>query len=236
MADQSFWYLENIDLMGVFCPQKVDGEQMEAKEKGHFKSGTYVYLPDEPAKNVYLISKGRIKIGTYGEEGREITKAILGPGEVFGEMALIGIDERRDFAYALEDTAVCVLESTDMTGMLRERNDLQMFIMRLIGKRTLALERRLESLVFKKSRTRIVEFLYELAEEKGRPVGYEREVKNMLTHKEVADLTATSRQSVNSVMNELRTRNIISFNRRRLLVRDMDKLKEEIESEAGISK
>jgi CRP-like cAMP-binding protein len=108
--------------------------------------------------------------------------------------------------------------------MLRERNDLQLFFMKLIGNRTLQLEQRLENLMFKTSRSRIVEFLHELANTKGRVVGFEREVRNMLTHKEIADLTGTSRQTVNAVLNDLRRQNILTFDRKRMLVRDMDKL------------
>jgi CRP-like cAMP-binding protein len=46
----------------------------------------------------------------------------------------------------------------------------------------------------------------------------------MLTHKEMADLTGTSRQTVNAVLNDLRRQNILTFDRKRMLVRDMDKL------------
>ena len=228
MADsQTFWYFENIDLEHLFCPRKVGDGRLDRKTHLDFAANSYIYLPEEPAQHIYLINQGRIKIGTYGEDGREITKAILGPGEVFGEMALIGQDQRRDFAYALEEVSLCTLERADLTDMLRERSDLQLFFMRLIGNRTLRLEQRLENLVFKSSRTRIVEFLHGLAEDKGRPVGYEHEVRQMLTHKEIADLTATSRQTVNAVMNDLRKKNIISFNRRRMLVRDLEALKAE---------
>lgn len=224
MADQYLWYLENIDLKNVFCPKKVDMGMMDDKDHLIFSSGQYVYLPDEPARKIFLISSGRIKVGTYGNDGKEVTKAILTPGEVFGELALISDDSRRDFAYCLEDTELCVLEKDDLAAMLRERSELQLFFMKLIGNRTLKLERRLENLMFKTSRSRITEFLHELAERRGRPVGFEREVRNMLTHKEIADLTGTSRQTVNSVLNDLRRQNIITFDRKRLLVRDMDKL------------
>ncbi|MEL6142530.1 MAG: Crp/Fnr family transcriptional regulator [Bacteroidota bacterium] len=158
MADQSFWFLENIDLQHIFCPRKK--HQLGDKNHFDFTANSYIYLPDEPAQNIYLINEGRIKIGTYGEDGKEITKAILGPGEVFGEMALMGQESRRDFAYVMSDVSLCTLERADLSAMLRERNDLQMFFMRMIGKRTLQLEQRLESLVFKSSKTRILEFSY----------------------------------------------------------------------------
>jgi CRP/FNR family transcriptional regulator, cyclic AMP receptor protein len=88
----------------------------------------------------------------------------------------------------------------------------------------LEMEQRLESLVFKDSRTRIIEFLKSLAAKRGQRVGYEMLVRKFLTHQEIANLTATSRQTVTTVLNELRNKNILIFNRRRLLIRDMDKL------------
>ena len=189
-----------------------------------FEANQYVYLPQEPAQKIYLINKGRIKIGTYGDDGKEITKSILTTGEVFGEMALIGQDSRRDFAYVIEDTELCVLKRGDLHKMFRERGELQTYFLRLIGNRTLRLEKRLENLMFKSSRTRITEFLHELIETRGRQVGYEYEVRNMLTHKEIADLTGTSRQTVNSVLNELRRDEVLIFDRKRMLVRDIDRL------------
>ena len=225
MADQQLWFLEDLDLTNVFCPKKVDQGRLDSMQHLHYGANNYVFLPEEPAQKIYLLSKGRIKIGTYGEDGKEITKAILTPGEVFGEMALIGQESRRDFAYVLEDSELCVLERDDLQGMLRERSELQLFFLKIIGDRTLKLERRLENLMFKTSRTRIVDFLVELTETRGRRVGYEYEVRNMLTHKEIADLTGTSRQTVNSILNELRRDNVITFNRKRMLVRDLETLR-----------
>lgn len=224
MADQQLWFVENIDLQHIFCPKKVDKGMMEKKDHLTFDANKYIYLPEEPARKIFLISSGRVKIGTYGSDGKEVTKAILSPGEVFGELALISDGSRRDFAYSLEDTTLCVLEKPDLQEMLRERNELQLFFLRLIGNRTLRLEQRLENLMFKTSRSRIVEFLCELANTKGRAVGFEREVRNMLTHKEIADLTGTSRQTVNAVLNDLRRKNILIFDRKRMLVRDMEQL------------
>ncbi len=86
------------------------------------------------------------------------------------------------------------------------------------------MERKIESLVFKDARTRIIEFLRDTAMEKGQKVGFETMIKSHLTHKDIASLTGTSRQTVTTVMNELREKNLINFDRRRILIRDMEKL------------
>lgn len=228
MSDQSFWYLENLDVTQILCPTKLTKEEMDRHIHKSYKKGEYIYLPEEFSDRIFFLTEGRVKIGTYSDDGKEITKAILGHGEVFGELALIGEDKRRDFAYVMEDAVICVLGVEEMRALMRDRSELNIFLMKIMGSRMLELEHRLESLVFKDSRSRIVEYLYDLANKKGQRVGYEMLVRKFLTHQEIANMTATSRQTVNTVLNELRNKNILTFNRRRMLVRDMDKLKAEI--------
>jgi CRP-like cAMP-binding protein len=225
MEDQSLWFLENIDVSGIFCPQKLGSSTSPHK---NFAKGDYIYLPDQSADKIYFITEGRIKIGSYGESGKEITKGILNKGEVFGELSIIGENKRRDFAYAMEKTTLCILSIDEMKELMKDHNGLTLFLMKIMGSRVLEMEQRLESLVFKDSRSRIVEFLIDLATKKGQRVGYERVVRKFITHQEIANLTATSRQTVTTVLNELRNKNLLTFNRKRLLIRDMEKLAEEV--------
>lgn len=226
--NQSLWYLENIDVSGIFCPKKVGKGELENHAHKNYKKGDYIYLPEEHADKIFFVTEGRVKIGTYGDSGKEITKAILNKGEVFGELSLIGETKRRDFAYAMDNTICCVLTVNDMKALMRDHNGLNLFLMRILGSRVLEMEQRLESLVFKDSRTRIIEFLRNLALKRGQRVGYEMLVRKFMTHQEIANLTATSRQTVTTVLNELRNKNILTFNRRRLLIRDMDLLAKEV--------
>lgn len=223
MDEKAIWFLEDLNVSGIFCPKKIGGGQ-HLQEVRAFKKGEYVYLQDEDADKIFFLHSGKIKIGTYSDQGKEITKAILEEGEVFGELVLFGENKRKDFAVALEKTEVCLLTREDMTGMMREYKGLQAFFMNIVARRLVKMERRLESLVFKDARTRIVEFLREQAKEKGQAVGFEVVIRKPLTHQEIANLTATSRQTVTTVLNELRSDEIISFNRRQILIRNMDKL------------
>ena len=101
---------------------------------------------------------------------------------------------------------------------------LNLKIYKLIGLRFKKLERRIESMVFKDARTRIIEFLKELAQEKGTKVGFETMIRNHYTHKDIASLTATSRQTVTTTLNDLKEKNLINFDRRQILIRDIDQL------------
>ncbi len=227
MEDQAIWYLENIDVTGIFCPKKL-GDQVNDHTAKAYKKGEYIYMPDQSSDKVFFLTEGRVKIGTYSDTGKEITKAILGKGEVFGELSLIGEGVRRDFAYVMEPTKVCMVNSSEMKSLLKDHNGLSMFIMKIMGSRVLEMENRLESLVFKDSRSRIVEYLVDSVNKRGQRVGYEWVVRKFITHQEIANLTATSRQTVTTVLNELRASNLITFNRKRLLVRDLEALTKEI--------
>ena len=231
MSDHTLWYLENIDVTHIFCPRKMEHEH-DALRHVHFGKGEYIYLPDEDADKVYFLTDGCVRLGTMNEEGKEVTKAILAKGEVFGELALMDEGKRRDFASAIEDTTVCILTVDEMRHLMREHSGLNLFLMKLMGSRILEMENRLESLVFKDSRSRIIELVYDYAVKHGRTVGAEIHVPNFIRHKDIAQLTATSRQTVTSVLNDLRNQQLIDFNRKELVIRQPEKMQEEIDKNA----
>ena len=221
----NIWYFENVDLYEMLCPHKLQGHR-DSHEYYNFKKGQFIYFQDQPADHIYMIADGRVKIGSYSSQGKEVTKTILSKGEIFGELALTGEQQRSDFAQSMTDgTKVCSLGIDMMQELMLENKSLSLKIFKLIGLRIRKLERRLESLVFKDARTRIVEFIKEMAEEQGQKVGFETMIKNKLTHQDIANLTGTSRQTVTTVLNELRDDNLINFDRRRILIRDIDKLR-----------
>ncbi|MFY0599690.1 MAG: Crp/Fnr family transcriptional regulator [Cyclobacteriaceae bacterium] len=225
MSDKSnIWYFEETDLYEILCPHK--SPHLETKHHPNvYKKDEFIYFPDEQASNIYMVANGRIKIGAYTSDGKEIVKSILSRGEIFGEMALTGEEKRNDYAQAMDSgTRVCPMTVDDLQALMKDNKELSFKIFKIIGLRFKRLERRIESLVFKDARTRIVEFLKEMAVDKGQKVGFETMIKNHLTHKDIASLTGTSRQTVTTVMNELREDNVINFDRRRILIRDIEKL------------
>ncbi len=227
MDNKAIWYLENIDVGGIFCPKKM-GEGLGEHHVKKVKKDDYIYMPDDASDKIYFINEGRVKIGSYADSGKEITKAIISKGEVFGELAMIGQEKRNDYAIAVEDTEICAISSEEMKSLIKDHSALSLFFMKIMGSKMIEMENRLESLVFKDSRSRIIEYLEEMVNKRGQRVGYEWVVRNFITHQEIANLTATSRQTVTTVLNELRNDEILTFDRKRLLIRDLDKLKAEI--------
>jgi CRP/FNR family cyclic AMP-dependent transcriptional regulator len=221
----ALWYFESVNLYQILCPHKVK-TMGEKHQFLHFKKDQFIYFPDEPATYIYMISNGRVRIGHYLDDGKEVVKSILTNGEIFGELALAGEEKRGDFAQAMDDkTMVCPLSIDELKNLMFEDKELSFKILKLIGFRLMKLERKLELLVFKDARTRIIEFLKDAASWKGKKVGFETMIPTRLTHKDIASLTGTSRQTVTTILNDLKDQNLINFDRKKILIRDLENLR-----------
>lgn len=174
------------------------------------------------ADRVYIVKRGRVKLYTHGEDGKEVLKSLIHAGEIFGEGAMFGESCRRDFAAAMdEQTVVLEILASDAIKLLRDLPGFSFNVTQQIAEKLRSAEKRIEALTFQNSRERIIEFLKETARKQGRKVGYETLLRPFLTHQDIGSLTTTSRQTVSSVLNELKGSNKIYYDRQRLLIRDM---------------
>lgn len=224
MQPAALWYFESTNLFKVLCPVK-----LKASKAHHtfltFKKNDYVYFENQTSDTIFFVARGRVKIFHLSDK-KEIVRAIISTGEIFGEMALADEKQRTDFAQAMEnDTVVCCWKLDDLKQLMLQEKELSFSILKLVGFRLLKLERQIEQLVFKDVRTRIVEFLKDAAEWKGKKVGTETLILTPLTHKDIAKLIGLSRQSVTTCLNELKSENLIYFDRRRILIRNIDTIK-----------
>ncbi|MBK7407864.1 MAG: Crp/Fnr family transcriptional regulator [Saprospirales bacterium] len=186
---------------------------------------SFIYLADEPSDTLFFLAKGTIKIGTHSIDGKEIIKNLIHPKAIFGELGLIGEVRRQDFAQTLKEEAhLFVIRVEDFRRLMRSNFGLSDRIMSSFGNRLMRAESKLESLIFKDARTRIIEFIRDAVEQRGHKVGFEMLLKHSLTHQDIANITCTSRQTVTLVLNELRKSDLIYFNRGKILVRDLGKL------------
>ncbi|MGL1885942.1 MAG: Crp/Fnr family transcriptional regulator [Reichenbachiella sp.] len=185
-----------------------------------------VYRQGDDPRHIYLIISGSVKIAKNDTQGKEVVKAILNKGSVFGEKALSGLNVRSDYAQTITTgTQIKAFTVDDVLTASRNDATLNQKVIEILAKKLERLEKRLESITSKDSRTRVVDFLRDLALENGQKVGFETLIKNNFTHKDIASLTGTSRQTVTTTLNNLKEQNIINFDRRRILIRDMELLK-----------
>ena len=230
MSSQSkIWYLEEVNLKECFCPINGAEDRYNKQPKRSFKKGEFIYFSDDTADRVYFIHAGAVKIAGYTEDGNEMIKAVLHPGEIFGELAVFGQETRSDYAQAAEDTEVCILDKDDVVGMMRDVSGFQNYLNKIMGERVIYTQKRLESLLFKDAKTRVAEYVLEQARKNGRETADGAVVlRNYLTHQEIASYTGTSRQTVTTVLNQFRDDNLLDFDRKRITVKNLMGLQNEV--------
>lgn len=185
----------------------------------------FIYLADEPSDFIAFLVKGSAKISVFTEDGRELIKSVLHPNSIFGELGLAGEATRSDFASSMHQEVWYLKVPLEVfKGLMQQNTELTAAMIRHLGDRLRRAEKQCESLILKDVRTRIVEFLKENADTRGRQVGLEMMIKHGLTQQDIANLVGASRQTVAAILNELRKSNLIHFNRHTILIRDMDKL------------
>lgn len=201
-------------------------ERLEGMSEKHvIPKYSFIFLAGDASDHIYFLVKGSLKISTHSSDGKEVIKSVLHPLAMFGEMAIIGETHRPDFAQAMNNEVhYYSLKVADFKKLMQTNFELCSNVLTMMGGRLRRAENRLEGLIFKDARTRIIDFIKEAASDRGRKVGFETLFKHTLTQQDIANITGTSRQTVTSVLNELRKENLIYFNRNSILIRDIAKL------------
>ena len=209
-------------------------ESLSQEEKNHLSAMveykkkpkySFIYHSNEPSDTIFFLVKGAVKIGTHSHDGKEVIKSLKHPMAMFGELGLIGEQRRQEFAQVLkEEVHLFTIKVQDFKKLMKSNYTLCDKVMSLFGNRLMKAESKLESLIFKDARTRIIEFIKDSVKTRGRRVGFEMLLKHQLTHQDIANITCTSRQTVTLVLNELKKSDLIYFNRGKILVRDMQAL------------
>ena len=213
----NIWSIENVDMYEILCPHKL--EKYGPRHFRSYQKGEIIYHENETAQFIYMVSSGKVRLVHYNDQGEEMVKAILTPGELFGEMALLGEEKRTDFALAVSDqTQICPVTVDNIRDLMRDHSGLSLTIHKYIGQRMQKLERRLTSLFFKDTRQRLVEFVYDLAKDQGTAVDEEITIKHFYTQKDIADLIGARRETVTHLFKELKAENLIEYKRSTIII------------------
>lgn len=214
------WFLEEVNLFKILCPHYYAAYK-NTHEFDVYPKKEFIYFTEEASTKVYLIDKGKVKIGYYNEKGDEVIKAILSRGELFGEKSILGEIKHNDFAQSLtKDTSICSISVDELQGLMLENRNLSLKIYKFIGIRFKKLERRLELLLFKDARTRLLEYLAELEKDFGQVLANgDVLIRHPYTQKDIASLIGISRPSLNILMNNLKEESYLDFNRKEIIIK-----------------
>lgn len=172
-----------------------------------------ILLQNDWGNAVYFILDGWVKIRTHDLEGREVTLTILGPGEIFGEMAALDEVPRSTDVIALTATKVSCWSAQHFLAFLAAKPQVGIRLAQLMSRRLRQINRRLQ-LREASSTARVADVLLFLAESRGRVSRAGVEIPN-LPHRELSSLSGLARETVTRVLSKLEQEEIIQRDRNR---------------------
>jgi len=187
-----------------------------------------ILLQNDWGNAVYFVLEGWVKIRTYDLEGREITLTILGPGEVFGEMAALDEIPRSTDVIALTDTQVSSLSAQHFVKFLENDAQAGIRLSQLLARRLRQINRRLQ-LREATSTARVADILLFLAEYRGKVSRAGIEIPH-LPHREISSLSGLARETVTRVLSKMESEDLIHRDRERdlLCIPDLDALEKQL--------
>lgn len=212
--------LRNVPLFADLPEQDLDAIAALCQEK-RFSRGAVIFLADDPGEAMFIIREGSVRIYVLSEEGRQKTLDLFGPGEFFGEMAILDDLPRSAIAEAREDSSMLAIAKKDFTSLLLSRPELALKIIAVLSRRLRASNAQMEQLVFGDVRVRLAARLLELADRHGETGGV---IGLRLTHQELANLVGAARETVTRLLLEFMDESMLGLSGRHLIVKDYDAL------------
>jgi CRP/FNR family cyclic AMP-dependent transcriptional regulator len=180
--------------------------------------GRVFYEPEDVSEVLFLIREGRVQLYRISPEGKKLVIATLGPGALFGEMALLGQKMHNAFAEALDDCQIFVMSRADLERLILSQPSVGRRVLETTGKRLRDAEQRLEDMAFKSIPSRLASLLIRLSAEQGSDeiVG--------LTHQDLAETVGTYRETATQVLNDMKANGLIEIGRKRIRILDRAQL------------
>ncbi|WP_371174632.1 Crp/Fnr family transcriptional regulator [Buchananella felis] len=188
------------------------------------RRGENLFHEGDPGDRLYILQDGKVKLGHTSLDGREKLIAVLGPGEIVGELTLFDPGPRSTTASAVAPTHLLVLEHTALMAFIDERPALAKLMLRALAQRLRKTNVQLADLVFSDVPGRVAKALLDLADQFGSPTEDGMHVPHDLTQEELAQLVGASRETVNKSLAEFVSRGWIRLEGRAVTLLDIERL------------
>ena len=219
--------LKRIKIFSELKSEEIEQIKLIARKRVYPK-GTTIFVKGQKSDGVYIIYSGQVKISLLHHDGREKTLAILGEGEILGEVTLYGNELRSTNVEALEVTTLLIISNENFHLLLQSIPTLSTKIIELLSNRLRHSSQLVEELTFFDARKRVISSLIYLSSEKGIKIGNETHIIIPLTHSELAKLAGVTRETTTKVLNELQNKKLIKIDNKTIKIADNSALNDQL--------
>lgn len=214
--EMKYFYLKNHPLLASLSEQKLHDAAAVAKVKT-VNRGELISYGEGGYTRLHFLLKGKVKITDNSAPENELIKDILTEPDIFGDLGLEGQLNKDECAEALTaNTIICTFHVNDFKRILEENPLMVLGYAKKVNSKLQRLEHRHADLVFLDTKDRLIRFIKNWAKTDGSYIGNKIILNNYLTHSDIAGFIATSRQSVNMLLNELKSSGLLCYNRKQI--------------------
>lgn len=198
-----------------------------AAHERHYRHGEVIFRKDDPGDQFHVIMEGKVRIVLPSPDGEEVTLAILGPSEIFGELSLLDGEPRSATAIAGEDARTVVIKREDFSAWLATRPAAAITLLETLSRRLRRSDDLLADVAFLNVPGRLAKKLVDLARLYGRDGPPGQPVQVRLTQGELASTIGVTRESVNKHLRYFSSQGWVAVSKGRITIRDAHALEEQ---------
>jgi len=221
------WYLRKIPFF-----EGLDGDPLQRLlgtiELKEIPRRQVIYLPGDLAESVYVIVGGRVKTSKVTRDGKELTLAYRGAGQLFGELCVVDPGPRNDMAEAMKNVIILEFPRELFKALLLGDPTLCFRFAQILGERRQQVESKMEHLVFRDVQAKLAALVVELAEEYGSETDVGIQLGIKITHQEMANLIGSTRETISLTLAHFRKQGLLELDGRTIIVQDLDGLRANI--------
>lgn len=216
--------LRSVPLFADLEPRELESFSQVAVPRS-FPAGTRVFHEGDRSDACYIVASGSFRVTREHSDGRAITLATLGPGEVFGELAMLDHDVRSASAEALDEGELLALPASEVRALLARHPEISVKLVEALVRRLREANERISRQSFQTVPSRVAGVLLQLAEEEAPHAAEGGEVTIRMNQADLAQLAGTSRESVSRFLADLERSGIVKPGRGRVTVIRPSKLR-----------
>jgi CRP/FNR family cyclic AMP-dependent transcriptional regulator len=190
-----------------------------------YPKDTVIFFENEEGDTFFMIIDGRVKVTILGDDGREIILSVLGPGDFFGEVALLDNEPRSATAIAVEDTELMSLHRLDFQNVLNENKSITLALIKTLTARLRKANHQISTLALLDVYGRVARVILDMARDEGKRLKDGRIAFRRPTHQEIANRIGTTRETVTRMLKDLERQGLIRVEGKEIVVQaDFEKV------------
>jgi CRP/FNR family cyclic AMP-dependent transcriptional regulator len=189
-----------------------------------FRRGQEIFHQGDPGDTLFIIASGKVKIGHHNTDGRSSLLALLGPSDMFGELAIFDPGPRTSTATAVTPVRAMFMDRVALRTWISDYPGIGEQLLRVVARRLRRTQDTYSDMIFTDVPGRVARQLLELARRFGESEGSGLRMAHDLTQEELAQLVGSSRETVNKALSDFAHRGWLRLDSRSVLIRDVEKL------------